>query len=128
MCQFTDRFYSAVRTRAGDGAVKQRLLSAYKDNLATLPESDIPESIRAGFQAMRSAMAAAKPIGNECPVVATVRKMSAVEASQYANDIVAMFSELVRAKSTGERVNVVKTQSVDRKDAPARAPSYLSLN
>mgnify|MGYP001828802538 FL=1 len=33
MCQFTDRFYSAVRTLAGDGAVKQRLLTAYKDHL-----------------------------------------------------------------------------------------------
>ena len=48
MCQFTDRFYSAVRTLAGDGPVKLRLLNAWADNLAALADDgEIPETIHA---------------------------------------------------------------------------------
>lgn len=125
MCQFTDRFYSAVRTLAGDGAVKPRLLSAYRDHLQSLPDNDVPESIRASFESLRLAMKAAQPIGSECEVVASVRKMSAGDAAGLAAGIVAMFSELVRAKSTGERVSVTKTPE---RLKPAAVPSNVSLN
>lgn len=126
MCQFTDRFYSAVHTLSGDGAVKRRLLSAYKDNLETLPDGDVPAHIREKFQRLRQAMSSAKPIGKECSVVASVRKMSAVDATSFAADIVAMFSELVRAKSTGERVRV--SAPVERPDGPQDLPSHIALN
>jgi hypothetical protein len=126
MCQFTDQFYFAVRTLAGDGAVKQRLISAYKDNLEALPGDDIPQSIRGKFERLREAMHAAQPIGKECAVVATVRKMSIAEASSFATDIVAMFSELVRAKSTGERISIAK--SVEPKKPEPSVPSHRSLN
>lgn len=127
MCQFTDRFYCAVRTLAGDGTVKQRLLAAYKDNLESLPDDDVPDSIRESFQRLRLAMSTARPIGNECSVVATVRKMSATDAASCSADIVAMFSELVRAKSTGERISVTKT--AERSEpATAALPSNISLN
>ena len=126
MCQFTDRFYSAVHTLAGDGAVKQRLLAAYKDNLESLPDGDVPDHIRERFVRLRGAMCSAKPIGKECPVVASVRKMSAIDATNFAADIVAMFSELVRAKSTGERVRV--STQVERKDSQQDLPSHIALN
>lgn len=126
MCQFTDRFYSAVRTLAGDGAVKQRLLSAYKDNLETLPDGQVPQSIRKQFQRLRQTMCTATPISSECSVVASVRKMSATDAADCAANIVAMFSELVRAKSTGERVSVVT--AVERQDSPPAVPPQVALN
>lgn len=126
MCQFTDRFYSAVRTLAGDGAVKQRLLSAYKDNLETLPDGQVPQSIRKQFQRLRQTMCTATPISSECSVVASVRKMSATDAAACAADIVAMFSELVRAKSTGERISV--SASGERTDSPQDLPSHIALN
>jgi hypothetical protein len=126
MCQFTDRFYSAVRTLAGDGAVKQRLISAYKNNLEALPGEEIPQSIRDKFERLRVALHGAEPIGKECAVVATVRKMSAAEASSFASDIVAMFSELVRAKSTGERISIVKP--AERQEQLPNLPAHVSLN
>ena len=126
MCQFTDRFYSAVHTLAGDGAVKQRLLSAYKDNLETLPEKDVPDHIRECFQRLRQAMTAAQPIGKECSVVASVRKMSATDATSFAADIVAMFSELVRVKATGERVRVAAP--VEQREGTSASPSHIALN
>ena len=126
MCQFTDRFYSAVRTLAGDGAVKQRLLTAYKDHLELLPASDAPESIRERFDRLRLTMSQSKPIGKECAVVATVRKMSAADAAALATDFVAMFSELVRARSTGERVSASRTAR--HQDAHSARPANIALN
>jgi hypothetical protein len=127
MCQFTDRFYSAVRTLAGDGPVKQRLLTAYKDNLEALPADGVPDSIRHHLDALRQAMTAAKPVGQECAIVATVRKMSPAQASGLAVDIVAMFSELVRARSTGERIGIAKPREKTDAVVPA-VPSHLALN
>ena len=104
MCQFTDHFYAAVRRLAGDGTVKERLLSAYTENLELLPEQDIPDSIRERFDTLRSAMHSAKPINGETPAVASIRKMAVGDATRHAKTIVAMFSELVRVKATGERL------------------------
>ena len=126
MCQFTDRFYSAVRTLAGDGAVKQRLIAAYKDNLESLPDADVPDSIRERFSRLRATLSEAESFGNECAVFASVRKMSAADATALATDIVAMFSELVRARSTGERVTV--SPSADRHDKPSSVPPHVALN
>jgi len=120
MCQFTDSFYSAVRTLAGDGHVKQRLTDAYEDNLAALPEESVPASIRPRFNMLRDAMHAARPLDHESPVVASVRKMSAADASAHADSIVAMFSELVRAKSTGEPLRLVE-RNTDHDDLPTPA-------
>ena len=126
MCQFTDRFYSAVRTLAGDGAVKQRLIAAYKDNLESLPDADVPDSIRERFDRLRATMCQAQPIGNECIVFATVRKMSAADATALAADIVEIFSELVRARSTGEPVTASPT--AERHDTPSSVPPHVALN
>jgi len=126
MCQFTDRFYSAVRTLAGSGRVKKRLLTAYLENLDSLADNDVPEAIREDFAQLRQAMHATKPIGEEPAPAAAVRKMSPREASRYSTSIVAMFSELVRAKSTGERPKAVKR--AEGKAAEASVPKNLSLN
>lgn len=106
MCQFSDKFFSAVRILAGDGPIKKRLFLAYSDHLDMLPETDMPESIRPRFEILKHSMHAVKPISEESPILASVRKMSSTEASRCATQIVAMFSELVRVKSTGERLRL----------------------
>ena len=126
MCQFTDRFYSAVRTLSGDGSVKKRLLNAYLDNLDSLSDADVPEAIREDFAQLRRTMCAAPPNGGECAAATTVRKMSPKEAPRHATSIVAMFSELVRAKSTGERPRAVAR--AEGKDAESSIPSNVALN
>ena len=73
-----------------------------------LPDQDIPDSIRERFDNLRGAMHSAKPINGETPALASIRKMALADAARHAKTIVAMFSELVRAKATGERVSVVK--------------------
>jgi hypothetical protein len=106
MCQFSNKFFSAVRTLAGDGPIKTRLFVAYSDHLDMLPEKDMPESIRPRFQLLKNSMHTVKPMSEESPILASVRKMSSAQASRCATQIVTMFSELVRVKSTGERLRV----------------------
>jgi len=103
MYNFSDQFYAAVRTLSGAGTIKNRLISAYDDNLVHLQAEELPEIIRTRFEELRRTMLSVKPLGKESPVLATVRKMSTVEANRCANQIVTMFNELKQATDSGER-------------------------
>jgi len=126
MCQFSDKFYAAVRTLSGDGPIKDRLATAYDQHLGLITESDVPDTIRPRFELLRRQMHTAKPNGRESVVVASVRKMSAADASGCASLIVAMFSELVRVKATGERLGLLRRQPERRKNGNGRHPATLN--
>ena len=126
MCQFSDKFYAAVRTLSGDGPIKQRLATAYGENLELINDDEIPEGIRPRFELLRRTMHTAKPIGQESPVIASVRKMSAADAAGCASLIVAMFSELVRVKSTGERLGLFRREPDKRAIGDGRDPATLN--
>ena len=121
MCHFSDKFYTAVTALSGDGAIKNRLVVAYGDNLDLIADEDIPDIIRPRFELLRRKMHAIKPIGRESPVLAAVRKMSSQDAAGCAGHIVAMFSELVRVKTTGERL-----QPLRREIGSGRDPASLN--
>jgi hypothetical protein len=108
MCQISDRFFSAVRTLSGDGPIKPRLLSAYKEHLEDLRDEQVPEAIRQKFESLRQALTAVGPANGESTVHASVRKMSPVDAQRYATSILLMLSELVRVKGSGERLSFAK--------------------
>jgi len=125
MCQFSNKFFSAVRILAGDGPIKTRLFLAYSDHLDMLPETDLPDSIRPRFEILKHTMHTVKPISEESPILASVRKMSSAQAGHCATQIVAMFSELVRVKSTGERLRL---KSPAKKSQPVVPEHLATLN
>lgn len=127
MCQISDRFFSAVRTLTGDGPVKQRLLSAYKEHLEDLHEDQVPDSIRQKFESLREALTAVGPANGESAVHASVRKMSSVDAQRYATSILLMLSELVRVKNGGERLAFVKVHRPVVHDTPPQVPGVIQL-
>jgi hypothetical protein len=108
MCQISDRFFSAVRTLSGDGPIKQRLVSAYKEHLEDLRDDQVPDSVRQKFESLREALTAVGPANGESSVHASVRKMSPVDAQRYATSILLMLAELVRVKGNGERIAFVR--------------------
>lgn len=126
MCQLSDKFYTAVRTLAGDGSMKDRLASAYDGNLDVVDDDEIPEIIRPRFDLLKRQMHTATPNGSESAVVASVRKMSAGEAAACASLIVAMFSELVRVKSTGERLGTLPRDADTRINGERPDPAVLN--
>ena len=127
MSQLSDKFHAAVCTLSGDGSIKNRLRRAYSENLEDLTDAEIPQSIRHQFQLLRTAMHSVKPAFSESPVVASVRKMSATDATGQANRIVAMFFELVRDKSSDDRLTLVATRDLDERHE-VDTPPALQLN
>ena len=129
MNHVADKFYAAIRTLASDGPAKQRLVTAYVEQLESLADDEIPEAIRPRFEALRAAMNAVAPTEKETAVQVSVRKMSQAEAARLTRTILAMFAELVRVKATGERLNSgegTKAPAYTRLDTSVRVPGFLA--
>ena len=129
MCQVSDRFFAAIHSLTGDGTVKQRLVVAYLDHLEAIRTDDLPESIRPRFELLRKAMSAVPPTEKETVVQVSVRKMSQTDAMRFTGSIVAMFAELVRVKTTGERLNAGESPQPSGFSRPAsehRVPTFLA--
>ncbi len=107
MSYLSARFESAVLTLVGDGPVKQRLATAFANNLDDLEETELPEELRSSFHDLRGALHTVAPLGAEPCVMATVRKMSPEEADRFATGIVRLYVELVRDGGPQERLSVV---------------------
>lgn len=90
-----DRFYSAVLVLAGDGNIKQRLISAYAENLDDISEDDLPGDLKASFLDLKHELSSVPPQHDEGAVCATVRKMSAEQASSCARKLFALYSALM---------------------------------
>jgi hypothetical protein len=95
MQQYVDRFYSAILVLAGDGHIKQRLISAYADNIEGMDASDLPLELKSDFLALEDELHCVPPDSDEGAVCATVRKMSAAQASGCARKLLALYAELV---------------------------------
>ena len=96
MTSHVDRFYAAVSVLAGDGHIKHRLVRAYQDNLAEIEDDELPIALKEGFSELRSRMHCVAPLNGEGPIRASVRKMSAVEASECAVSVVSLYAEVVK--------------------------------
>lgn len=90
---------------------KTRLTNAWVDRLDSLSAEDLPDSIREQFKTMRDKLMTRQPVNGEHPIVATIRKMSPMEASGYGQDIVNMYIKLVNAELP------VQLRLVETKDA-----------
>ncbi len=103
-----ESLHKATLELAKSSALKQRLTDAFTRYLIDLPSSDMPGAARQDFEALRQSMTRIRPQHGECPVVATVRKMSIGEADACAARIVALLdilhqtSAAVSAKPNGQ--------------------------
>jgi hypothetical protein len=82
-----------------DGPIKDRLAEAYAFHLVEVETDELPETVRAQFGALCAAMHRERPQSRESGVRASVRKMSALEASEYAALVVRMFVATARAEA-----------------------------
>ena len=119
MTDHVDRFYAALTVLAGHGHVKQRLTRAFEDNLIDIDEDELPIASKQAFADLRQSMTRFAPLNGEGAVCATVRKMSPDEASEFASQIVALYSDLVR------RHDVVDVGLRRSKEASAPVPAFL---
>ena len=102
MSYHVDRFYAAVSVLAGHGHIKQRLITAYEENLAAVGEDELPIALKQTFSDVKHLMNRVSPLNGEGPICASVRKMSVEEASECAVTIVALYGEISRLGDSGQ--------------------------
>lgn len=82
-----------------DGSIKDRLADAYASHLAEVETDHLPENVRADFGALCAAMHRESARSTEGAARASVRKMSVLEAREYAALVVRVFAAMVRAET-----------------------------
>ncbi len=104
MDNHVDRFFAAVAALAAHGHIKQRLISAYEENLAYIEIDELPLTIRQSFADLRTLMHSVEPSNGEGPICASVRKMSVIEADACARQVVDLYGEIIRVSEDTQEV------------------------
>ena len=121
--------HKATLELAKPTALKHRLTDAFKRHLIDLPAQDLPGEVRQDFEALRQSMTRIRPQHGECPVAATVRKMSIGEADACAARIVALLDTLHRiglAASAKPNDGAAPRSTGDT--GSSRVPTLISIN
>jgi hypothetical protein len=93
MSNHLNRFYAAVSVLAGHGNIKQRLIQAFEENLASIEDAELPVAAKQSFADLRTLMSGVDPLNGEGRIRATVRKMSVVEADECAQMMIDLYTE-----------------------------------
>jgi len=119
MTDHLDRLNAALTVLAGHGHIKQRLMKAYEEHLVDIDEDELPVVMKQSFADLRRLMHQVTPLKGESPICASVRKMSVVEASQCAAQVVGLYGEISRSTDDAQ------TRPPTGKDDSARVPPFL---
>ena len=124
-----ESLHKATLELAKPTALKQRLTDAYKRHLIDLPMHELPAEVRNDFEALRQSMTRLRGGPGECPVIATVRKMSIGEADACAARIVGLLDLMHRnalaappSKAGSQGRSSLTDTSI------ARIPTLISVN
>lgn len=123
-----ESLHKATLELAKPTALKQRLTDAYKRHLIDLPTHDMPSGLRKDFDALRQSMTRLRGQQGECPVAATVRKMSIGEADACAARIVALLDTLHRSSLTAPPKANGQAVRGTGDTGSARIPTLISVN
>jgi hypothetical protein len=122
-------FHFATLELVRSSPIKQRLISAYRRYLASLPEDQLPSEVRESFGLVLRSLRGVQPLPGEDAVAASVRKMSNQEADDCAALIVEIFGLICRINVAASRPNtVVQLHSKDPVPAEYTAPVLAATN
>jgi len=116
MSYHVDNFFAAVSVLSGHGHIKQRLISAYEDNLASIRDDDLPVPVKQSYADLTSLMHRVAPLNGEGPICASVRKMSIDEANQCAQLMVDLYGDMIRHSDSGQKTLPLQTE--ERRSGP----------
>jgi hypothetical protein len=123
MSNHVDRFYAAVSVIVSHGNIKQRLIAAFEENLATIEGPELPVQVREKFCELRRRMTGVQPLNGEGYIRATVRKMSTAEADECAHRMLEIYSELSRYD-----LGVEEPETIHIGGEQPRIPPFLVKN
>jgi len=104
MSNHVKRLYAAVSVLAGHGDIKQRLIKAYEENLADIDDDDLPIALKQAFADCRHKMSQVDPLNGEGRIRASVRKMSIVEADACAQNLLSLYSDIIRYEDSSQEL------------------------
>jgi hypothetical protein len=109
--------------------IKQRLVSAYRRYLISLPEDEIPTDIRGSFVQVMRSLCGVQPQRGEDAVTASVRKMSNQEADECATQIVEIFGLMCKTHVNATRsATVVQLHPVECATDEFEAQALIASN
>ena len=128
MTAHSDDFHAALQVLVGTGAVKQRLVDAYRRHLASLREQDLPDAVRERFATLRTAMHEAPAAGGMTAPEASARKMSDKDAAEHATAILEMFAVLsaLNDSESAPRLRIVANIDDTLTEDLFEVPAFLS--
>jgi hypothetical protein len=94
-----EQLEGAALSLARAGAIKDRLVQAFRNHLAEVNTEELPESLRPQFRACHDALIRERPQPGEDAVRATVRKMSPHEADEVASSVLRLYADMVREQA-----------------------------
>ncbi len=129
MSVIKNTFQEALIVLTGHEDAKSRLTRAWIDSLFEMNADELPDGIREMFLAMREQLTTRRPVNNEHPVIATIRKMSPMEAARLGADIVKMYSQVLSADEPVQLRLVERADGDEAGETAADAdivPDFLS--
>jgi hypothetical protein len=122
-------FHFATLELVRSTPIKQRLVSAYRRFLVSLPADEIPIEVRESYSQVMRCLCGVQPLRGEDAVAASVRKMSNQEADECAAQIVEIFGLMCKTQHSATRTGtVVQLHSVDRPVDEFTAPALIASN
>jgi hypothetical protein len=108
--------------------IKQRLVSAYRRHLVSLPEDQLPSEVRESFAHVMASLRGVAPLRGEDEAAASVRKMSIQEADECSALIVDIFGITSRAllNSARSSASVVQLHGPERDSSDFEVPAFIA--
>ena len=127
MSAIKDSFHEALVILTSHENAKTRLTRAWVETLENLAIDELPDSIRDQFNRMRKKLTARRPVNNEHPIVATIRKMSPAEAARFGGEILSMYADVMAGEHPVQLRIVDVTTEQQPVDADEKGiPDFLS--
>lgn len=127
MSAIKDSFHEALVILTSHENAKTRLTRAWVETLENLAIDELPDSIRDQFNRMRKTLTARRPVNNEHPIVATIRKMSPAEAARFGGEILSMYVDVMAGEHPVQLRIVDVTSDQQPVDSDEKSiPDFLS--
>jgi hypothetical protein len=104
MASLSERLEAAAIIIAGSEAIKDRLYRAWSLHLSDLQSRDFPRDLREDFVAIQDALCRERALAGDTVLKASLRKLSAVDATRFATTIVRAYGQVAMLKSAQEQL------------------------
>ncbi len=123
MSNHVDSLFAAVSALAGHGNIKQRLMLAYEEHIASMDGEDLPFNLAQALSELRCRMTRVEPLNGEGSICASVRKMSVDEACECAAIMVRLYGDIIRHGDDTQEM--LPLQPTDHVTAKPLVPPFL---